>query len=85
MCGGYWDPMALALVDPTSNAARHSFASYHLAMYQDSGKTAMALGHPDPRLLFDRYRALVTPKAAETYWDITPRKEDDISYINEAS
>jgi integrase len=75
---------AAKLKEWPSNAARHSFASYHLAMHQDAGKTAMALGHPDPRLLFDRYRALVTPKAAETYWAITPTKEGNITHINEA-
>jgi len=54
------------------NAGRHSFASYHLAMNDDPGKLAMALGHPDPRLLFRHYRQLVTAKAAQTYWSIEP-------------
>jgi integrase len=56
------------------NAGRHSFASYHLAHHNDPGNLAMALGHPDPSLLFKHYRKLVTPKAANLYWSITPTK-----------
>jgi hypothetical protein len=41
-------------------------------MNDDPGKLAMALGHPDPRLLFRHYRQLVTAKAAQTYWSIEP-------------
>lgn len=52
------------------NAGRHSFASYHLAMHSDPGKLAMVLGHPDPRLLFSRYRKLVGVKAATAFWGI---------------
>lgn len=59
------------------NAGRHSFASFHLAMNDDPGKLAMELGHPDPRLLFQHYRQLVTKKAAKTYWSIQPAKPAD--------
>jgi len=66
------------------NAGRHSFASYHLALHEDPGKLAMALGHPDPRLLFKHYRQLVTAKAAKTYWSITPTDSSDITNIKNA-
>ena len=56
------------------NAGRHSFASYHLAKHEDPGKLAMALGHPDPSLLFRHYRKLVTAKAAEAFWGIMPKE-----------
>jgi integrase len=66
------------------NAGRHSFASYHLAMNDDPGKLAMALGHPDPRLLFRHYRQLVTAKVAKTYWSIFPADETIITNIKTA-
>lgn len=58
------------ITDWPHNAGRHSFASYHLAMHSDPGKLAMALGHPDPRLLFSRYRKLVSRKTAAAFWQI---------------
>ena len=54
------------------NAGRHSFASYHLAENENASKTAMALGHPDSRLLFSRYRKLVTTNESKSYWTIMP-------------
>jgi integrase len=66
------------------NAGRHSFASYHLAANDDPGKLAMALGHPDPRLLFRHYRQLVTAKVAKTYWGIFPADETTITDIKTA-
>lgn len=63
------------------NAGRHSFASYYLAMHDDPGKLAMALGHPDPRLLFKHYRQLVTAKAAGAYWGIFPADGATIANI----
>lgn len=60
------------------NAGRHSFASYHLAHHNDPGKLAIALGHPDPRLLYKHYHKLVTPKAAAVYWSITLTEAENI-------
>jgi integrase len=56
------------------NALRHSFASYHLAMWQDASKTAFELGHARPDMLYRHYRNLVTKEAAEAYWALTPDK-----------
>lgn len=55
-----------------SNAARHSFTSYHLAMFEDAPKTSMQLGHRIPDVLYDHYRGLATKRNAEKYWDIQP-------------
>ncbi|BDS08011.1 hypothetical protein NT6N_30510 [Oceaniferula spumae] len=66
------------------NAGRHSFASYHLAHNQDAGALASALGHPNPAMLFGHYRALVTAKAAKTYWSIKPVKKKNITHIKSA-
>ncbi len=55
-----------------SNAARHSFASYALAKDQDLSGLALEMGHNSTAILFQHYRELVRPKAAETYWNIYP-------------
>jgi integrase len=64
-----------------SNAARHSFASYHLAEHQDAAKTSLELGHANQRIIFEHYRALVKPKDAHTYWSIVPEKASNITDI----
>ena len=43
----------------------------------------MLLGHQNPALLWNTYRALVTKKEAEKYWKITPTY-DGKDEINEA-
>ena len=54
------------------NSARISFASYHVAMHEDAAKTSLLLGHKNPSLLWETYRALVTKEDAKRYWRITP-------------
>ena len=54
------------------NSARISFASYHVAMFEDPAKTSLLLGHQSPALLWNTYRALVTKEEAKRYWKITP-------------
>lgn len=56
------------------NALRHSFASYHLAHFNDAALTALQLGHHDSRVTFAHYRELVKPKDAERYWQLQPAK-----------
>jgi integrase len=55
-----------------SNALRHSFASYHLAHFNDAAALALELGHTDAGLVFQHYRQLVKPKDAEKYWNLFP-------------
>jgi len=55
-----------------SNALRHSFCSYHYAMYEDAGKTAAQAGHTSPTTTFAHYRDLVEKPEAEKYWNIFP-------------
>jgi integrase len=54
------------------NALRHSFASYHLAKFNDAAALALELGHTNSNLVFQHYRQLVKPKQAEGYWKIAP-------------
>ena len=51
---------------------RHTFASYHLAMFRSAEKTALELGHRDTTMLFSHYRELVQIADAEEYWSIKP-------------
>jgi integrase len=54
------------------NALRHSFASYHLARFNDAAALALELGHTNSNLVFQHYRQIVKPKQAERYWKIGP-------------
>jgi integrase len=65
-----------------SNGLRHSFASYHLARFQDAARLALELGHTDHELLFRHYRELVTPEQAEKYWNIRPAAETNLVAIS---
>jgi integrase len=51
---------------------RHSFASYHLAMYEDAAKTSLQLGHQNMGVLFNHYRDMVKREDAEEFWKIKP-------------
>ena len=56
---------------------RHSFASYHLALWRDAAKTAHELGHRrDQQMLWKHYRALVTYEAAVQYFGIIPEAQN---------
>ncbi len=53
------------------NAARHSFVSYHLALFGDVAKTELQAGH-DRAVLFGHYRELVTAEEAEEWFTLVP-------------
>lgn len=52
------------------NALRHSFASYHLAAFQDAAKTALQLGHTSPQTTFSNYAETVPRSAARAWWKL---------------
>jgi integrase len=54
------------------NCMRHSFGSYHLAMFDNAGKTALQMGHREIGTLFEYYRRAVRKEDAEKYWGIIP-------------
>ena len=56
-----------------SNALRHSFATYHLALHQDAARTALQLGHATTTMLFKNYRNLATQGQAELYFSLAPQ------------
>lgn len=63
---------AAGIIPWPSNALRHSFASYHLAAYDNAAKTSLQLGHRDSEVLFNHYRELVHRKDAKEFWKLAP-------------
>ncbi len=59
----------------SDNGLRHSFASYHLAAFNNSAALALEMGHTGTDMIFAHYRELVKPSAAEAYWSIKPSEE----------
>ncbi len=64
--------------DWPQNALRHSFASYHLARFNDAAALALELGHTNSNLVFQHYREVVKPADAVKYWEITPAKAGNV-------
>ena len=58
-----------------NNALRHSFGSYHLAMFSDAGKTREEMGHTDEPSFRKDYRERVLPEDAQAYWATMPTNE----------
>ena len=60
-------------INVPKNAWRHSFATYHVALYRDASATAMTLGHSrDPSVLYRNYRGLATRSDGKAYFTISP-------------
>jgi integrase len=52
---------------------RHTYATYHLAKWNDAAKTALQLGHTrGVEVLFNHYRGLAKTAEAEKFWSIMP-------------
>lgn len=54
------------------NVLRRSFGSYHLAAYEDPGKTAAQMGHTDPETTIGKYRAVRRKADGLAWFRITP-------------
>lgn len=67
---GYLDASQRKRLKPwPHDATRHSFATYHLALYADPGKTSLLLGHEgSPTLLYRHYRGLATKAEAKRWF-----------------
>ena len=50
------------------NCLRHTSASMHRAMWQDSSKTAYFLGHSSPRMVEEKYARGVRQSEAKAFW-----------------
>jgi integrase len=53
------------------NVTRHSFVSYHLALWKSAGETALEAGHSET-VLFGHYRQVVQADSAREFWAIVP-------------
>lgn len=64
------------------NAARHSFATYHLLAFRHAGETSIQLGHGgSPELLHRHYKGIGTEKQAKAFWAIRPAKVANVVSI----
>ena len=63
-----------AKINWPNNALRHSYASYHLARFNDAAALALELGHTNSNLVFQHYRQIVRPTEAKRYWKLAPAK-----------
>jgi integrase len=66
------DRRAAAIAEWPTNASRHSFASYHLAHFQNAAQLALEMGHTSANIIFAHYRELVRPEEARKWWQIMP-------------
>ena len=73
-----WKARRLAPADAwgngaTHNAARHTYATMHVAAFRNAAATAINLGHGRSTEMLERhYRGLVPRSVAEAYWRILP-------------
>ena len=70
---------AAGIVNWPPNGLRHSFGSYHLSFHGDAMKTATLMGHKDPSILHNHYKALVLKTEAEKYWNLRPKLRTVVS------
>lgn len=62
---------ALGLPEWPKDIARHSFATYHVALEKQPGLTALILGHEgNTSMLYSHYRGLATEAQAREYFGI---------------
>ena len=57
---------------------RHTFGSYHLKKHDSVNATILQMGHRGDKTLFAHYRAAVSRKDADGFWEIRPRREADV-------
>jgi integrase len=62
---------AVKVFDWKSNALRHSYASYRLAIVKDAARVALEMGN-SPSMLFRNYRELVTEQQAADWFSTLP-------------
>jgi len=57
---------------PPKNCFRHSFATYHVALHRDAGKTSLIMSHRNQQVLYQHYIGTATREQAEAYFKILP-------------
>ena len=57
---------------PPHNAFRHSFVSYHVALYRNFTDTALIISHRHTDILFEHYLGVAKHDDAVKYFNIYP-------------
>ena len=66
-----------------SNAARHSFGTYHLFHFRNAGETALQLGHKsNPAMLHEHYKNPAAEKHAAAFWKLYPSAAKNVISIH---
>ena len=60
------------------HGARHSFASYWLAMHGEIDQLCLFLGHTNPKVTFHHYAKAATRREAEKFWAIMPASQSKV-------
>lgn len=69
-----------------SNAARHSFGTFHLFHFRNAGETALQLGHKsNPAMLHEHYKNPTAEKHAAAFWKINPTEAKNVIPIDKCS
>jgi integrase len=67
-----------------SNAARHSFGTFHLFHFRNAGETALQLGHKsNPAMLHEHYKNPTAEKHAAAFWSISPTEAENVTAIEQ--
>lgn len=66
------------------DTSRQSFATYHLAHFNDQSALAGMMGHPDANMIKEHYEGETSPSVANVYWSITPTEAENIINIKSA-
>jgi len=64
------------------NVLRHSFASYHLAYFNDILTLTREMGHNSGNMLFKHYAEVVSKADATSYWSLTRKSVKESSSGN---
>lgn len=60
-----------------TNALRHSYISYRVAVEKDVAKVALEAGN-SPQMIFSNYRQLVSEKEGKVWFSIEPERKENI-------
>jgi integrase len=72
-----------AKVQWKDNGLRHSFGTYHVAMWHSIDNTANQMGN-SVAVIHKHYRALVEPSEAEKFWNLFPAQQCQVELQNSA-
>lgn len=68
-----WEAIRFGVLRPwPGNVLRHSYATYHYAMWRDEGRLQANMGHDSSEVLHEHYRGLARKADAEAFWGLFP-------------